>query len=101
MKKKVSESEEVLIRKLNVKTSIKDGIFATVGNVAITTSDILNEIKIILILNNLRFSEEKKDELQKMAITSKLKRTVKEIEIEKRKDFLNYSSEDLNKELKG
>ena len=35
-----------------VEEAIQDSLFATVGNKAITKSDVLNEIKIILILNN-------------------------------------------------
>lgn len=100
LEKKISETEQKKIKKLQVKTTIKDGLFATVGNKAITRSDIVNEIKIILILNNLRYSEDKKEELQKMAIKSTIKRNVMEIEIEKNKDFLNFNPEDLNKELK-
>ena len=100
LEKKISEMEQKKIKKLQVKTTIKDGIFATVGNKAITRSDIVNEIKIILILNNLRYSEDKKEELQKMGIRSAIKRNVKEIEIERNKDFLNFNPEDLNKELK-
>ena len=100
VEKKISETKQKKIKKLQVKTTIKDGIFATVGNKAITRSDIVNEIKIILILNNLRYSEDKKEELQKMGIRSAIKRNVKEIEIERNKDFLNFNPEDLNKELK-
>ena len=100
LEKKISETKQKKIKKLQVKTTIKDGIFATVGNKAITKSDIVNEIKIILILNNLRYSEDKKEELQKMGIRSAIKRNVKEIEIERNKDFLNFNPEDLNKELK-
>ena len=97
LEKKISETKQKKIKKLQVKTTIKDGIFATVGNKAITRSDIVNEIKIILILNNLRYSEDKKEELQKMGIRSAIKRNVKEIEIERNKDFLNFNPEDLNK----
>jgi len=100
LEKKISETEQKKIKKLRIKTTIKDGIFATVGNKAITRSDIVNEIKIILILNNMRYSEDKKEELQKMGIRSAIKRNVKEIEIERNKDFLNFNPEDLNKELK-
>ena len=44
-------------------TVIKDSIFATVGNKAVTRSDIINEIKIILILNGKIYSEEIKEQL--------------------------------------
>ena len=36
-------------------TAIKDGLFATVGDKAITFSDIENEVKLILILSNTKF----------------------------------------------
>ena len=41
-----------------LKAVIKDSLFATVGNKAITYSDIVNEMKILLILNNQTFSIE-------------------------------------------
>ena len=40
-------------------TAIKDSLFATVGNKAIARSDIITEIKIILILSNQSYDEEK------------------------------------------
>ena len=58
-------------------------MFATVGNKAITRSDIMNEIKTILILNNMSYSDDKREELQQMAIKSAVKRNIKEIEINK------------------
>ena len=44
------------------KTSgaIEDALFITVGNKPITKSDVVNEIKKILILNNQDFTEDKK-----------------------------------------
>ena len=60
-----------------VKTTLKDGLYATVGNKAITRSDILNEIKSILILNNMSYSDEKRQELQQMAVKSVIKRNIK------------------------
>ena len=60
-------------------TTIKDSIFATVGDKAITRSDIINEIKIILILNNQTYSEEIKEQLDRTAIQSIIKRTIKKI----------------------
>ena len=43
---------------LRTEAGIKDAIFATVGDKAITHSDITNEIKINLVLSNISFSEE-------------------------------------------
>ena len=77
---------------------IKDSIFATVGNKVITKSDIINEIKIILILNGTSYSEEIKDQLDQTAIQSIIKRTIKKIEIEKY-DSLRFNPKDLDDEL--
>ena len=77
---------------------IKDSIFATVGNKVITKSDIINEIKIILILNGTSYSEEIKDQLDQSAIQSIIKRTIKKIEIEKY-DSLKFNPKDVDREL--
>jgi len=84
----------------NVKTEIKDSLFATIGNKAITRSDIVNEIKVILILNGKTFKEEDRDRLQESAIKSLVKRTIKEIEI-KKYDFLEYNKKDFYDRLEG
>ena len=73
-----------------IQTTIKDGLFATIGNKAITKSDIINEIKLILILTNKTFSEDKKEQLQQMAVKSIIKRNIKEIEIE-RNNYLEFN----------
>ncbi len=57
-----------------VNAEIKDGLFMTIGDKAITQSDVVNEIKIFLILNNESYSDEKRDELQKIAVNSIIKR---------------------------
>lgn len=77
---------------------IKDSIFATVGDKVITKSDIINEIKLILILNGTSYSEEIKDQLNQAAIQSIIKRTIKKIEIEKY-DSLRFNPKDLDDEL--
>jgi len=85
-------------KKIKIKTTIKDGIFATVGNKVITKSDIINEIKMILILSNKGFSEDKRKELQQMAIKSIIKKNIKKIEIE-RNNYLEFNKQDLKKEI--
>ena len=85
-------------KKIKVETSIEDGLYATVGNKAITRSDIINEIKVILILNNKRFSEDERKKLQQIAIKSIIKRSIKKIEIE-RNNYLEFNKQDLKKEL--
>lgn len=79
--------------------AIEDSLFITVGNTPITKSDVVNEIKKILILNNQNFTEDKKTQLQEIAIKSIIKRSIKEIEIEKYKT-LEYKQIDLEIEIK-
>ncbi len=97
--KKVKKQETENKTKIQqLKTTLKDGMFAVVGDKAVTRSDILNEMKSILILNNMVYSDEVKSELQQMAVKSIIKKNIKKIEINKR-NFLEYDQQDLNKEL--
>ena len=77
---------------------IKDSLYATVGNKAITSSDIMNEIKTILILNNKIFSQNEKKQLEAAAIQSSIQRNIKQIEIDKHPN-LTFSNLDLNNQL--
>ncbi len=80
------------------ETTIEDSLFAIVGNKAITKSDVLNEIKLILILNNKIFSEKERKKLHQIAVKSIIKRSVKQIEIE-RNNFLEFNQQDVKKEI--
>jgi len=95
----VPEVEEVIVDVPEVEEVIKDSLFATVGNKAITQSDIINEIKIILILTGQSFTEDIKEQLQSGAIQSIIKRNIKKIEIEKY-NSLTFNQPDVDKELK-
>ena len=95
---KISKAAQKKKEIKSVKVLIKDGLFVTVGNRAITKSDIVNEIKIILILNNMSYSDDKREELEQTAIKSIIKKNVKEIAISKN-NFLEFSQNDLNNEL--
>ena len=95
----VSKVEEVIVDVPEVEEVIKDSLFATVGNKAITQSDIINEIKIILILTGQSFTEDIKEQLQSGAIQSIIKRNIKKIEIEKY-NSLTFNQPDVDKELK-
>ena len=96
---KISESEAKKTSNVKIaETTIEDGLFATVGNKAITKSDVLNEIKLILILNNKIFSEKERQKLQQIAVRSIIKRNVKQIEIE-RNNFLEFNQQDVKKEI--
>jgi len=86
----------ISIEKAN--TEISDSIFMTIGNKPITQSDLVNEIKIILILNNESYSDEKRDKLHELAVKSTVKRTIKKIELE-RNNYFNFSKEDLQREI--
>ena len=79
-------------------TEIIDSLFMTIGDKAIAQSDIVNEIKILLILNNESYSDEKMDELHRVSVQSIIKRKIKEIEIE-RTDFFQFNPQDVNYEL--
>ena len=82
----------------NLYAVIKDSLFATIGNKAITRSDIINEIKIILILNGQSYIDKDKESIEGSAISSIIKRTIKKIEIEKYK-ALDFSKKDLENEI--
>jgi len=82
----------------NCYGDIQDSLYASVGKKAITYSDIINEIKVILIINNQSFSEEKRKELESTAIKSAIQRNIKQIEIEKYSD-LSFSNADVKQQL--
>ena len=99
VQEKLSKSEaKQTSNTTQARTIIEDGLFATVGNKAITKSDIINEIKVILILNNKSYSDDERKKLHQMAIKSIIKRNIKQIEIEKN-NFLEFNQQDLKKEL--
>ena len=83
---------------LNANAAIKDSLIATVGNKPITKSDIINEIKILLILSNESYSDDKREKLYRLAMKSAIRRNVKLNEIEKNPS-LEYSREDFQKQM--
>ena len=87
--------KKVTLPKIEV---IEDGIFVVIGDKAVTKSDIVNEIKIILILNNMSYSSDLRQELQDIAVKSTVKRVIKEIEVSKH-DYLEFSKNDMKNEL--
>jgi len=88
----------IFFSSFEVKAKIKDSLFASVENKAITYSDILNEVKIILILSGKPYSESEKQQIETAAIRSVISRNIKTIEVEKYAS-LTYSNKDLNEEL--
>ena len=81
------------------KALIKDKIFATVGDKVITRSDVINEIKLILILNDQVYSDSIKKKLDNAAIQSLTNRIIKKTEIEKYAE-LKFDKNDLFREIK-
>ena len=77
---------------------IKDNLFATVGDKALTDSDVIDEIKKILILNKQSYTKERKKELQSIAVRRIIERAIKNIEIEKY-DFLEFNQIDLDNQI--
>ena len=88
----------LLINIEKTNAEISDSLFMTIGNKPITQSDLVNEIKIILILSNESYSDEKKDILHELAVSSTIKRTIKKIELE-RNNYFKFNDEDLKMEL--
>ena len=88
----------LLINIEKTNAEISDSLFMTIGNKPITQSDLVDEIKIILILNNESYSDEKKDILHELAVRSTIKRTIKKIVIE-RNNYFKFNEEDLKIEL--
>ena len=100
VQKKIRETEQKKTKIKKIKTKIKDGLYATVGNKAITKSDIVNEIKKILILNQMTYSDDISEKLKETAVKSTVKRSIKEIEIANYNDAgLRYNPNDLRVEL--
>ena len=90
--------ETQVTKKIQVETVIEDGLYATVGNKAITKSDIINEMKVILILNNKSYSVDEDKKLRELALKSIIQRNIKQIEIEGN-NFLQFNQQDFKKEL--
>ena len=82
----------------NAYAEIKDSLFATVGNKAVTQSDIIKEIKTILLLSNQIYKEDKRAQLQTLAVKEIVKRNIKQIEIEKY-EALTFSKIDLENQI--
>ena len=88
----------LFVSSLKSQAEINDSIFATVGNKVITRSDIVNEIKILLISSNQEYSDDRLDALQAAAVKALIKRKIKKIEISKY-DNLEFNPDDLFEEI--
>ena len=79
-------------------TEINDALYMTVANRPITQSDVVNEIKILLILNNEIYSEDNRDKFQEIAVQTIIKRNIKQMALD-RNNFFKFNKKDLEKEL--
>lgn len=84
------------VEKINAE--INDSLYMTIGDVAVTQSDVVKEIKIILILTNQSYSNERSEQFQEAAVKAIIKRSIKKIELEKNQ-YYNFDQRDLLKEL--
>jgi len=82
-----------------ISAEISDGLFMTVGNKPITKSDVKNEIKLILILKNESYNEEKSAKIYGEAVKSLIKSNIKSIEVEKN-ETIKINKIEVDNELK-
>ena len=78
--------------------AITDSLIGTIGSKALTSSDLINEMKMLLIVNGKTFSQTNKKELQSIALRSIINRLIKQIEIEKH-NFNDFNKEDIVNEI--
>ena len=78
--------------------AITNSIIGTIDNKPLTSVDLVNEMKMLLIINGQTFTEEKRPEIQSAAINSITNRLIKEIEIEKY-NFNEFNSVDREKKI--
>ena len=78
----------------NVLSVIDNSVIIAVGKEPITRLDLFKEIKLIAILSGGQITEENKDRIKDLAIKSLIKKSIKNIEIEKR-NVKKYNKKDL------
>jgi len=79
-------------------SEIKNEIIATVGDKAVTTLDLVDEVKMLLIINKQAYTDDRKKELQSVAMKSIVRRYTQEIEIENY-NYDYFSEKDIEKEI--
>ena len=78
---------------------ISDKLIGTVGKKVITQLDLINEMKMLLIISGEKFSNEKQEEIQSVALKSITTTLIKKIEVE-RNNYNRFNKADLNNEIK-
>ena len=62
-----------------ISLAITDSLIGTIGNKPLTHSDLINEMKMILIVTGEILTEKNKKELQSIALDSITRRLIKQI----------------------
>jgi len=79
--------------------AITDSLIGTIGNKPLTESDIISEMKMLLIINGQTITKEQEKELQAVALQQITKRLIKQTEIEKY-NIANFDELAANAEIK-
>ncbi len=84
-----------LLQNKIVHSQINNKIIISVGDYAITTIDLLKEIKLITILSNTNINQNNRERIKALAVKSLIKRNIKESEI-KRRSIYKFNKKQLN-----
>ena len=84
-----------LLQNKIVYSQINNKIIISVGDYAITTVDLLKEIKLIAILSDTDINQSNREQIKGLAVKSLIKRNIKESEI-KRRNIYKYNKKQLN-----
>ncbi len=84
-----------LLQNKIVHSQINNKIIISVGDYAITTVDLLKEIKLIAILSDTDINQNNREQIKGLAVKSLIKRNIKESEI-KRRNIYKYNKKQLN-----
>ena len=68
---------------IKVNSNINNSIIISVGNQPITYLDLINEMKLISFLNNIKVNESNRETVKSVAVQGLITRKIKEIEINK------------------
>ena len=79
----------------NLSSENNNKIIISVGDFPITYLDLVQEMKLVAILSNIRINQENQPHIQKLAVQSLIRRQIKSSEVE-RLNIRQYSKKDLN-----
>ena len=77
-------------------SNVNNSVIISVGNIPITSLDLIKEMRLISILTNNQIDNSNKEQIKDIAVSSLIKRKVKEIEV-KKYNIEKYSKKDLEK----